>query len=424
MQEIIKTFKNRLEDCDILGDVYIKLDNYKNRAGELTIDIDGWCEEEETFSVTLPDIKAFFKWLEQILYRPLETHQFTFKDSHREHHDFVLGYCSYACYKDELEDFKDLLIEGVNISECGLWYLQDVVSNQVTLSTIGRTEDLVARIYTSIKRNDRLRTASEGIKAYFMATESKTFAYAGYTTTAKFEDWDFRFWGDIISVGSEGERNRGSIAANNLQEYEERFKEVVDDLIYSDKRKAKNEEWQRSGVDVDSIIAVFHMHPDELRKRILNKQYDISLNTKVPRGDYEVPLYYVTKAWDYILKGDTGRFSFWLEPDPDDDEAPAIRTLQTAIEDNEKIKEIWKEYFSVDIDELDVDFDKFDLHIANVSDSYYAWYFTSVPNGLEEWILDGVCRPHDGCNFDHVSCLMEFAAYVRIQRRSSDSTWK
>ena len=55
------------------------------------------------------------------------------------------------------------------------------------------------------------------------------------------------------------------------------------------------QEWKRV-TDFESVRCVFNILPEEFRKRVENNTFDRSLLVSVKGGDYEVPLYYVTKA--------------------------------------------------------------------------------------------------------------------------------
>ena len=88
------------------------------------------------------------------------------------------------------------------------------------------------------------------------------------------------------------------------------------------------------------------------------------------------------------------------------------------------MKLLWKKYFNIDIDALDIDFSTFNKHLPpNADEDEVYYHFQSVPNGIEEWILDGINTPTGECSFDDVSSLMEFAAYIGIERQSWDEDW-
>lgn len=149
----------------------------------------------------------------------------------------------------------------------------------------------------------------------------------------------------------------------------------------------------------------------------------------VSGGDYSVPLFYVTKAWDILLKGSLEPISFKIGPEEDDDytdedlaefiaDEYATRTRCEACRANDQMKDLWKELFDIDIDSLEVNFSQFDMHLPpNVTTKEYEVYFDDVPDGVNEWILDCINHPEfEGITFDAVSSLMEFTAQVLLWR--------
>lgn len=151
-----------------------------------------------------------------------------------------------------------------------------------------------------------------------------------------------------------------------------------------------------------------------LEKRIREGLFDNTLLQGLEGGDYVVPIYYVTKAWDNLLKGSLGTISFMIGPEEDDDfseeelqlflkEERATRSRGEAIIQNDQMKEVWKKYFQIDIDSLEVDFTKFDMHL---------------PPNVYEWLLPVVNRPsEDWALHDATSCLMELTAnIIRYER--------
>ena len=170
--------------------------------------------------------------------------------------------------------------------------------------------------------------------------------------------------------------------------------------------------------------------PDEFKQRVTENIFDVTLLDTVKGGDYEVPIYYVTKAWDIILKGELFPIDFMIGPEEDEDcteadiqefieEENITRTRCEACRDNNKMKKMWKELFNIDIDTLDIDFLKFDMHLPpNVTYNEYDYYFQDVPNGIDEWILCGINHPNSECiTHDEVSALMEFTAEVLLRRK-------
>ena len=202
----------------------------------------------------------------------------------------------------------------------------------------------------------------------------------------------------------------------------------MENSVSSKSFKERCKEW-KSTTDFESVRCVFNILPDEFRKRVENNTFDKSLLTSVKGGDYEVPLYYVTKAWDVLLKGSLFPIDFMIGPEEDEDctendikeflaEKNATRTRCKACNDNDNMKAVWKEFFDIDIDSLEVDFLKYNMHIPpNVSYEEYFEYFKDIPDGIEEWILFGINYPEsEEIAYDYVSALMEFTAQVLMWR--------
>lgn len=154
---------------------------------------------------------------------------------------------------------------------------------------------------------------------------------------------------------------------------------------------------------------------------------------KVEGGDYAVPLYYVTKAWDNLLKGSLGSLSFMIGPEEDDDfseeilkvylqEEYASRSRGEATLQNDKMKELWKAHFEIDIDALEIDFTKYDMHLPpNVTQDEYYWYFEDLPDGVNEWIMRPINHPSETwAPHDATSCLMEFTANIIKYERNEN----
>lgn len=197
----------------------------------------------------------------------------------------------------------------------------------------------------------------------------------------------------------------------------------MDNNSFEDKQNA----WNKRN-DAVSIGCVFDILPEKFMERIEAGAFDKSLLVAVKGGDYEVPLYYVTKAWDVLLKNSLGVWSFMIGPEEDEDfseealkrflkDEGATRSRGQAVANNDRMKAVWKEKFDIDIDGLDVDFAQFNMRIPpNVSRDDFYWYFQDVPNGIMEWVLCGINHPTGVCSFDSVSSLMEFAALVVLDK--------
>lgn len=219
---------------------------------------------------------------------------------------------------------------------------------------------------------------------------------------------------------------------DNIEEAKARFAASIEKMIEQQEYKREDNKWKER-VDYKSVAAVFNILPDVLEKRILEGLFDNTLLQGVEGGDYVVPLYYVTKAWDNLLKGSLGTISFMIGPEEDEDyseeelqqflkDEHATRSRGEAIIQNDMMKELWKKHFQIDIDSLEVDFTKFDMHLPpNVSEDERDWYFYDCIDGLNEWLLPVVNRPsEDWVLHDVTSCLMEFTAnmikYERYER--------
>lgn len=254
--------------------------------------------------------------------------------------------------------------------------------------------------------------------------------YKGYRAILTLNPRDNRLWGKICTPENPSiPMDSWGFAGNNIEEAENTFHYQVEKIISHKLFKQKCLEW-KSNTDLESVRFVMNILPDEFQRRVAEYKFDHSLLTSVKGGDYEVPLYYVTKAWDVILKGELFPIDFMIGPEEDEDcteedikeflvEENASRSRCEACADNEKMKVLWKEYFNIDIDTLEVDFLKYNMHLPpNVTDDEYDYYFRDVPDGIDEWILCGINHPNSECiTHDEVSALMEFTAEVLLRRK-------
>lgn len=254
--------------------------------------------------------------------------------------------------------------------------------------------------------------------------------YKGYRAILTLNPRDNRLWGKICTPENPSiPMDSWGFAGNNIEEAENTFHYQVEKIISHKLFKQKCLEW-KSNTDFESVRCVMNILPDEFQRRVVEYKFDHSLLTSVKGGDYEVPLYYVTKAWDVILKGELFPIDFMIGPEEDEDctqedikeflvEENASRSRCEACADNEKMKVLWKEYFNVDIDTLEVDFLEYNMHLPpNVTDDEYDYYFRDVPEGIDEWILGGINHPDsDMVTHDEVSALMEFTAEVLLRRK-------
>lgn len=254
--------------------------------------------------------------------------------------------------------------------------------------------------------------------------------YKGYKTILRLYSKDNRLFGKIYTPENPSTPMDGwGFAGDNIEEAEERFHYLVEKIISKKQFKEKCLEW-KSKTDYESVRCVMNILPDEFKKRFSDKSFDYTLIESVKGGDYEVPLYYVTKAWDIILRGELFPIDFMIGPEEEGDctEADiqeflirenATRTRCEACKDNSKMKELWKELFNIDIDSLDIDFLQYNMHLPpNVSYDEYQDYFNDVPEGINEWILSVINHPDcEIVTHDEVSSLMEFTAEVLLRRK-------
>ena len=217
-------------------------------------------------------------------------------------------------------------------------------------------------------------------------------------------------------------------AQDNIEDATQLFKSQVEKIISYRAYKKDLTEWKRV-TDYESVRCVVDIVPDKFRQRVKDGIFDKSLLHGVKGGCYAPPLYYVTKAWDIILKGTLEPVDFMIGPEEEDDcteesiaeflrENNATRSRCDACKDNDRMKDLWKELFDIDIDTLEIDFHLFDMHLPpNVSTKEYEDYFSDVPNGVNEWILGSVNYPENESIFhDSVASLMEFTAQVLLWR--------
>ena len=224
-------------------------------------------------------------------------------------------------------------------------------------------------------------------------------------------------------------------AQDNIEDATQFFKSQVEKIISYRAYKKDLVEWKKV-TDYESVRSVVDIVPDKFRQRVKDGIFDKSLLDGVKGGCYAPPLYYVTKAWDIILKGTLEPMDFMIGPEEDDDcteesiaeflrENNATRSRCDACKDNDRMKVLWKELFDIDIDTLEVDFHLFDMHLPpNVSKKEYEDYFGDVPNGINEWILGSVNYPENESIFhDSVASLMEFTAQVLLWREDKLIYW-
>ena len=215
-------------------------------------------------------------------------------------------------------------------------------------------------------------------------------------------------------------------AGDSLEEARKQFEWQVEMLIEQEQERKRQEEWEQV-TDYISVSQVCAIHPRKFEQRVKEGKFDKTLLTAVKGGVYAIPIYYITKAWDVLLKGSLpNAYMIGCEEDDDyteedvrefNEENGVTRTRAEASQDNDRMKEIWKEYFGIDIDALDVDFRVFDIHLEpNVSEDEYRYYFGDVPNGIYEWILGHINYSEEDSrarvSYDFAAALMEYTADV------------
>lgn len=270
-----------------------------------------------------------------------------------------------------------------------------------------------------------------------MKKEASILEYKGYRTELKYMLGIGKLWGRIYSSETTRPIKDYAFTAGNIGEAKQYFESLVESIIYLEylHKRCKTwneikEMWKKTN-DYQSISCAFNILPDEFLQRIQDNNFDTTLLKKTRGGIYEVPLYYVTKAWDIILKGPLFPIDYKIgpeeEPDCTEDDIKAFLTEQQATrsrcqacKDNDKMKIIWKEHFDIDIDELPVDFMRFNMHLPPcASDDSFNDYFGNPVDGIEEWILSGINHKNvESISHNDVSALMEFTAEVLLIREN------
>lgn len=263
-----------------------------------------------------------------------------------------------------------------------------------------------------------------------MNTHLPILEFNGYRCILQNSPYNDRLYGKICTPDNPLEPLESwGFAADTIEEAQKRFELQVEKIISHKLYLQHCKEWQ-SITDHESIRCVYNILPNQFRKRVESNLFDKSLLTSVVGGDYEVPLYYVTKAWDIILKGTLFPVDFMIGPEEEENcteedikafliEKNASRSRCKACRDNDEMKNIWKELFDIDIDKLEIDFLKYNMHLPpNVTDDEYYNHFLDVPEGLDEWVMGRVNYPEcDSISYDYVSALMEFTAEILLRRK-------
>ena len=251
--------------------------------------------------------------------------------------------------------------------------------------------------------------------------------YKGYRGILRYNTSDrIRIYGKICPPEDpDTPLKNWEFAADNLEEACERFNSMVEKIIEFRQFKEETEQWKRV-TDFESVRCVLDILPERFSDRLKNGQFDKNLLHEVKGGCYAVPLFYVTKAWDVLLKGKMEPLDYKIGPEEEMENCTeediaeflkdneASRSRGEAIRDNDRIKKLWKDYFDIDIDKLSVDFCKFNKHLPpRVSMQKYKEYFWDPINGINHWMLDRINTP-ECIRLTHidVSSLMELTSQV------------
>lgn len=219
----------------------------------------------------------------------------------------------------------------------------------------------------------------------------------------------------------------GHVYLGDLEDAEIEFVNYVEESLNMQRYCGDTFAWERKN-DFRSVSNVMSCQPDEFLRRIREDNFDKSLLVEVPGGDYEVPVWYATKAWDFILKGETNPFDYYLGPSsknysPEEiakfqEENQYERLLDDAIADNDRMKQIWKEQFGINIDAFELDFSIFGKNLPpKVTEKEYRKHFWRRDFNLHEGVFKAAVMPisfRAGCN--SISDLMETAAEITAFR--------
>lgn len=206
------------------------------------------------------------------------------------------------------------------------------------------------------------------------------------------------------------------------------FEDYVDKIIAEELLSKNNAEWLRVN-DYLSVCYVYNVLPDEFRKRVENNEFDKTLLKSVKGWDYEVPLYYITKAYDVLLqdffiRDDLDGYAEAFDEDWEEEDGEKIetRTFVDTLRVHQEMKKLWKDLFDIDIDRLEVDFSQYNKHLPpNVTEDESFDYFHDVPDGLTEWVLEGLIFPGIDDSLLNIlikrtSCLIEYTARVLYEQ--------
>lgn len=129
------------------------------------------------------------------------------------------------------------------------------------------------------------------------STELPLLKYRGYIGILKYGKKDHRIYGSVVKEVEPQKISKCCFAGDNLSEAEKNFQDWVSTTISIHEYELRNDHWKQT-VDSESISAVYNILPEVFLERINKGDFDENLLDATVGGEYEVPLYYVTKAWD------------------------------------------------------------------------------------------------------------------------------
>lgn len=369
--------------------------NPKDR--ELDVIFEQVSTEKLRFSISVNEITRIYDWLMEILTNPNVPNKFLLRVKEQYRSDCYIGYEPLCLH-------PDINLHKEPYQNC-MFYIYSLKKHTILRKTFGNAETTVLYMYSSITNSKGLRNRSAEINDYYKSKVLPPFSDNGYRGFVKAIPQKNYYSLEMLSPDGKIIPNINVRKWNLLSLYNT-FRDEVCDLLYAEGWKKSNEQWKEK-VDFQSVDCVFNIKPDEFLHRVKEGLYDKTLNVSVKGGNYEVPLYYVTKAWDILLNQAFDDIYYLVESDEDD---PEERTFESARSQNNEMKRIWYEVFGIDIDSLAVDFRQFDMHspeyIGEENSSEY--FYGGRRLGLEEWIMNGINDPKNPVNFESVSGLMEF----------------
>jgi hypothetical protein len=400
------------------GDTTVEIKDYSKGKGQLEIIVNGWLERTYSFNVTLADIKRFYSWLEQILLKKVEeTTEFAFADKEiRTGHHYVLGFKPtmaegvFSEYGDNGEQYD------IPLRNFGMVYIYDVDDDKVAETSLMGREDFPRRLYTLIRYTDSLRVKSEVIEKYFLSKDIIHLDYKEYHGNAKIAKGDLRYYGKVYFTKNGKEKYAGcGYAASNPGELLCRFKYEVDEIISRKEEAKANKAWHKE-VDVTNLVPFFCLDSKKIEEKIQSVSFDKNVLEKVPGIEIDIPVTYVTKCWEYLLNDHIPEhllYRIQLEEDYDPEEYNYERTPDEVREEIRKTKELLRQYFDIDIDEISFDLCDVLHSVKYNDDDFYE---------ISEWLLDCIPYHYDDMPRDGIISLMKFTygAMLDLQENSAD----